>query len=314
VIPAALFVVFWRGGALADLYQATVVYNLQYSGQTYASRWDVLAFLWRFPIRHARVDPLWFVGGIGCGVLVIAGFRRRAAWLPVAWVAVACLSIAINGSRELPQYFLQAAPALALAAAVAATTTLPALPVVGRWIVVALVAYGTWRVGDDPFPEKLAASVWHDTRYAIGRIDRRAHLARYGGSREIDKYSALDNADLGAFLASRTTAAETVYVFGFSPGSYVYAGRRSASRFFWSRPVIVNFNAGDPRYGVHGLLSDLERGRPAFVILQRHDWSPDVQDSAPFFMSQASLTGWLRSAYHQVPVIAGFEAWERDAR
>ena len=36
--------------------------------------------------------------------------------MPVVWVAAACLSIAINGSRGLPQYFVQANPALALAA------------------------------------------------------------------------------------------------------------------------------------------------------------------------------------------------------
>ena len=164
-----------------------------------------------------------------------------------------------------------------------------------------------------PFP-KLAGNVWHDTQYALGRIDRRTHLAKYG-SRDVDKYSALDNMDIGAFLASQRQPDETVYVFGYSPASYVYANRRSASRFFWSRPVILDFNREDPRYGVAGLRADLERSRPAYVVLQQHDWSPDVQDSGPFFMSQPSLAGWLRAGYHQVPVIHdGFDAWERNAR
>lgn len=317
VIPLALLVVFWRGGALNDLYLATIAYNVRYSGETYASRWDMARYLVSFPIRHARVDALWFVGGLGCLVLVIvgirAGIRRRAVWLPVAWVGVACLSIAINGSRGLPQYFLQAAPALALAAGVAATLLLGPLPKIARWVIVLLVAYGTWRVGDDPF-RKLAGNIWHDTQYVAGRIDRRTHFARYGGARDVDKYSALDNMDIGAFLASKTTPDETVYVFGYSPGSYVYASRRSASRFFWSRPVILDFNREDPRYGVAGLRADLERSRPAYVVLQHHDWSPDVQDSGPFFLSQPSLGGWLRAGYHQVSVIDGFDAWERNAR
>jgi hypothetical protein len=313
VIPAGLLCVFWRGGAFTDLYQATIAYNVQYSGQTYGSLWDVGTYLAMFPMRHARVDPLWFVGGLGCIILVFAGLRRRTLWLPVAWVAIACMAIAINGSRDLPQYFLQAAPALALAGGLAATIALPPLPVIARWIVVALVAYGTWRVGDDPF-RKLAWNIWHDTQYAIGRMDRRTHLARYGGARNVDKYSALDNMDIGAFLASKTRPEDTVYVFGFSPGSYVYANRRSASRFFWSRPVIVGFHREDPSYGVAGLLGDLERNRPAYVVLQRHDWSPDVQDSGPFFLSQPALAGWLRAAYHEVPFIDGFEAWERNGR
>jgi hypothetical protein len=276
----------------------------------------MVRYLVAFPIRHARVDALWFAGGLGCIVLVVAGLRRRTAFLPVAWVGIACLSIAINGSRDLPQYFVQAAPALALAAGLAAAIALPPLPLVARWVIVLLVAVGIWRAGDDPFP-KLAATVWHDTQYLLGRIDGRAHLARYGGARDSDKYSALANSDIGAFLAANTAPDETVYVFGFSPGSYVYADRRSASRFFWSRPVILDFHREDPRYGVAGLRADLERTRPAYVVLQRHDWSPDVQDSGPFFLSQPLLADWLRAGYHEVPItglIGSFDAWERNAR
>lgn len=313
VIPVILFVIFWRGGALPDLYQATIAYNLHYSGQTYGGPLDLARYLVTFPIQHARVEALWFVGGLGCLVLLVAGIWRRAAWVPVLWVVVACLSIAINGSRNLPQYFVQAAPALALAAGVAAALTIPRLPRIAAWIVVPLIAVGAWRVGDDPFP-KLAGNLWHDTSYVFGRIDRRTHLAKYGGTRSVDKFSALDNMDLGAFLASHSTPADAVFVFGYSPGSYVYAGRRSASRFFWSRPVILDFNKDNPSYGVAGLAADLAHARPAVVALQMHDWAPDVQDSGPFFLSQPRLANWLRAGYHQVPTIEGFQAWERNGR
>ena len=102
-------------------------------------------------------------------------------------------------------------------------------------------------------------------------------------------------------------------MFGFSPGAYAYANRRSASRFFWSRPVIMNFGAPNPRDGIAGLRADLERSRPVYVVLQQHDWSPDVQDSAPFFLSQPLLADWLRANYHDVhPFVDGFSAWERN--
>ena len=311
VVPLTLFIVFWRGGALNDLYQATITYNVQYSGETYKGPADMLRYLVTFPVEHARVDALWFLGGIGCAVILIAGYWRRAAWIPLAWVAVACVSIMINGSRNLPQYFVQAAPALALAAGVAAAQTLPRLPSVLQWIVAIALAVFVWRAGDDPFP-KLASNVWQDTRYALGRVDRRAHLARFGG-RDVDKYSALDNADLGAFFAAHTTPNEPVYVFGYSPASYVYAERKSASRFFWSRPVIVNFNREDPAYGVVGLAAELKRSRPPYVALQMHDW-PDVGDSGPFFLKQPLLTDWLHADYHQLPSIEGFQMWERNGR
>lgn len=313
VIPLVLLAVFWRGGALDDLYQATISYNLLYSGETYASGWHMLAYLVSFPFERARLDPLWFVGGLGSLVLLVAGFRRRALWVPLVWIAAACLSIAVNGSRSLPQYFLQAAPALALAAGLGGAIALSHLPVLLRWGVVAAVAAGAWRAGDDPFP-KLAGNVWHDTQYLTGRIDRRTHLARYGGARDADKYSALHNMDLGAFLAARTAPEEAVYVFGYSPAAYVYAGRRSASRFFWSRPVILDFNGDRPEYGIAGLAADLERARPAYVILQQRDWAPDVQDSGPFFLSRPRLAAWLHASYHEVPTVEGFQAWERDGR
>lgn len=310
-IPAMLFAVFLAGGALRDLYEATITYNVHYSGETYTGPRQMGSYLLWFPVEHARVDALWFVGGLGCAVLLVAGFRNRIAWVPVVWVAAACLSIAINGSRGLPQYFLQAAPALALAAGIGASLVLPRLPRALAWVVVALVAVGVWRVNDFP---KLTSNVWHDARYVMGAIDWRTHRARYGGQREVDKYSALDNADLGAMMAQRSRADDTVYVFGFSPGAYVYGGRRSASRFFWSRPVILNFNGGNPRYGVAGLLDDLQRTRPAIVVLQQHDWSPEVEDSAPFFLSQPALAAFLHGGYHEVPAIEGFAVWERNDR
>jgi hypothetical protein len=266
-----------------------------------------------FPIQHARVDGLWFIGGLGCAVLIVAAFWHRAVLVPVAWVALACGSIAINGSRNLPQYFVQAAPALALAAGVAIALTFPRLPKIAGWILALVLAVFVWRAGDDPFP-KLAANVWHDASYAAGRIDRRAHLARYGGARDSDKFSALDNMDLGAMFRSRTSPSDTVFVFGFSPGAYVYGERKSASRFFWSRPVILDFNRDNPAYGVRGLAADLARARPAFVVLQMRDWAPDVQDSGPFFLSQPALANWLKADYHEAPSIDGFQVWERNGR
>ena len=76
--------------------------------------------------------------------------------------------------------------------------------------------------------------------------------------------------------------------------------------------MILNFNGTDPRWAVPGLLADLRRNNPAYVVLQRHDWSPDVEDSAPFFMAQPALAGWLLAGYHRVPIVEGFDGWERN--
>ena len=114
-VVATMLAIFAIAGAFDDLYHATISYNVFYSGETYASRFAMLGYLLRFPIERARVDGLWFVGGLGCAVILVTALVRRTRagtpdLLPVLWVAAACLSIAVNGSRGLPQYFLQAAP------------------------------------------------------------------------------------------------------------------------------------------------------------------------------------------------------------
>ena len=308
VVPLLLLAVFAYGHALRDLYEATIAYNVRYSGETYTSRLDMVRYLVLFPIQHARIDALWFVGGLGCLALLPLSVRHHGLLIPVVWVASACVAIAINGSRGLPQYFVQAAPALALAAGVGAASALRAAPRPLVWGLTVLVAIGVWRVDDFP---KLAANVSYDAQYMLGRMDRRTYLTRYGGQRDADKYSALDNLDLGEMLRQRSAPSDTVYVFGFSQAAYVYADRRSASRFFWSRPVIVEFDAADPRYGTNGLLADLERNQPAVVVLQKHDWAPDVEDSAAFFLGNPRLSDWLHAHYREFPSVDGFSTWEK---
>lgn len=306
VAPGALLGLFAVRGALRDLYAATITYNVQYSGETYGGLLHAMTYLVTFPVRHARVDSLWLLGGAGCAVLLVASFWKRERLAGPAWVAAACLSIAINGSRGLPQYFVQALPLLALTAACAGALFWTRKQVVNL-LIVAVVAYGVWRVSDFP---KLTGNIAHDARYAAGRLSKEAHLARYG-DRDQRKYSALAMAELATFIHSRTSAADRVYIFGFSSGAYVKAERASASRFFWSRPVIVDFNRSTPGYGIAGLRSDLERTEPAIIALQVRDWAPDVQDSAAFFMSTPSLAGYLLTHYTRVDGPAGFESWER---
>jgi hypothetical protein len=297
---------FAAGHALGDLYDATILYNVRYSGETYEGPLHAVSYLLTFPMRHARVDALWLVGGAGCAVLLVAARHGIDRLIPVAWTAAACLTIAINGSRDLPQYFVQAAPALALAAAWGAKFVRTSSRLVNGVILIAVVV-AVYRVNDF---DKLVTNTWHDARYLLGRTTWAEHLARYG-DRSTRKYSAQAMDEIGAFMRDHSAAADTVYVFGFSSGAYVSAGRMSASRFFWSRPVIVGFNEGKPGYGVSGLLDDLHRNTPAIVALQQRDWYPDVDDSAHFFMTTPALATWLRNGYQQVPGPDGFDVWSR---
>jgi hypothetical protein len=306
-IPVAAFALWFAiGHALTDLYDATILYNLRYSGETYQGPLHAIGYLLSFPIRHARVDGLWLVGGAGCAVLLASARWARDGIVVVGWVAAACLTIAINGSRELPQYFVQAGPPLALAAAWGGSRL--RMPSSFANLTVLLIAlFAIWRVNDF---SKLVENTRHDASYLVGRISRTDHLARYG-DRATRKYSALAMDELGTYLRAHSRPEDAVYVFGFSSAAYVTAERRSASRFFWSRPVIVGFNDGQPGYGVRGLLDDLRATSPAIVALQQRDWYPDVDDSAHFFMTTAPLAGWLQASYDHVSAVEGFDVWIR---
>jgi len=306
VIPAVLFLVFVVNGAVGDLFHATIGYNLLYSGETYEGPLHFMGYLLTFPVQHARVDALWLLGGAGCAALIAGAFSRRDRLVAPAWVAAACLTIAINGSRGLPQYFVQALPALALAAAWGGSLLWTRRRLVNA-VAIAVLAFAVWRVNEF---SNLAGNFVHDTRYLLGGSSREAHLDRYG-DRDQRKYSALAIAELADFIQQRTTPEAHIYIFGFASGAYVQSERESASRFFWSRPVIVNFNAAEPGYGVEGLRADLERMPPAVVALQVRDWAPDVQNSAEFFMTTPRLADWLRDQYQKVEGPAGFEVWTR---
>jgi hypothetical protein len=323
IAAGAVPIVFAFGGALRPLYDATIQYNLEYSGETYASAFEPLRYLLTFPIERARFDALWTLGGAGCLVLLPAALGNRERLMPVIWVAAACASIVINGSRGLPQYFVQANPALALAAGWGSIllwtwvrgVLFPAkrslsrpgetarLATAAAALLIVIVA--VWRVNQFP---KLVEQTLFDARYALGGMTRDAYLARYDDDR---KYSALAAATLGDFLRAHSSRTDRVFVFGFTCAAYVEADRVSASRFFWSRPVIVGFNAGRPGYGTEGLLSDLNLNRPAVIALQQKDWEPDTNDSAPFFMSTPALAGWLRAYYVQSEGPQGFDIWLR---
>ncbi|MEO5822885.1 MAG: hypothetical protein ABIT71_20450 [Vicinamibacteraceae bacterium] len=315
-VVAAMLAIFAFAGAFDDLYHATISYNVFYSGETYASRFAMVGYLLRFPIERARVDGLWFVGGLGCAVILVTALVRRARAgtpdiLPVLWVAAACLSIAVNGSRGLPQYFLQAAPALALAFGVAAAWALPRVAKPWRLVAIALVVVGVQRVVNvDKVADYLAwdLSAWTGTR------TRTDYLARFGGRDTGDKYSALAVHELAQLITERVPANETVLVLGFSPGALLQSERRSATRFFWSRPLIVGFGEGWPGYGVAGLLAELEARKPALVVLQRRDWDPDTIDSYTWFSRQPKLVAWLGRDYQPAGELGNFVLFRRAPR
>ena len=161
--------------------------------------------------------------------------RRGTARRRSLWVAAACLSIAINGSRGLPQYFVQANPALALAAAGAAVDAgrCSGAPdgrraVGARASVALVVAVGVWRVNQFP---KLVEQTLFDARYALGPDRPRRPTSRATATTGSTRRSAVDAAGR-SIRRAHARRRDRVYVFGFTCAAYVEAtgpARRGSS-------------------------------------------------------------------------------------
>jgi hypothetical protein len=320
MIPTvAVLTYFAVQGALGELWLATIVYNLRYSGETYsAGLTGAIAHLAALPFEHARGDFLWFLGGLGAACLVAQGAfgERRVAILAMSWLTAAIVSIAINGARDLPQYFIQAVPAMAFSAAsglvvlarrhVAWAVGLAAVLLIGLWKVgTEAPAFGGFRWAGLP---QLVENVRFDSDRLLGRIDTRTYLARFKG---VQKYDALATHDLTEYVRQTTAPSDSILVFGFSPGVYVESQRMSSSRFFWSRPVVLEFASGRPGFGSAGLLRDLESRPPALVALQKKDWTDDEQ-SEDFFLRTPSLRAWLFAGYTLASDTPAFSVWRRN--
>lgn len=312
LVTAIVLAYFAANGALHDLRLATIDYNLRYSNETYASPASMLFYIAVVPVERARVDMLWFLGGIGMALLVGRVWSSRSAVVALAWVAAGVLSVAINGQRDLPNYFVQANPALALTAA-AGLAALAMRPIWIRSGVALLLLAGVWRVGDDPARSVrwgglpgLVANLRFDLDYMRGRIDRPTYLARFSGEK---KYDALEIETLSQYVRESTRPADPILVFGFSGGSVCWKSERvSASRFFWSRPVIIEFAADRPGYGSAGLLADLRRRPPVLVALQKEQWH-----SQDYFLNHEPLRAWLQAGYVPDRETPMFAVWRRKS-
>lgn len=313
VVPLA---VMWAVGALPDLYLATVAYNRAYSGDTYNGVGGVISYALSFPVNRARNDALWFVGGLGLITSLVLWLRSRdrsgqeTPLVIVAWLVAVWASILINGARSLPQYFVQAGPALALAAGAG---LVPAFTLLRRrHLAVALLAGAAVLVGAQRVSgfEELARNIMRDWAALTGATPRADYL-QYFGNRPQDKFVASAIAELTQIARTTTEPTDTIYVFGFSPGVHVLADRRSASRFHWSQPIMLEFAADRPGYGTAGLLADLERNRPVLVALQHDSWGPSGQHSSEFFHATRALDRWLTANYSRERDLERFEIWRR---
>jgi 4-amino-4-deoxy-L-arabinose transferase-like glycosyltransferase len=192
--------------------------------------------VWRWGSAYARApftDHPWPLGlertanylGFHAALLLGAGLffwrppegldRRRhiALWLVVSAVAV------VLGGRFFPRYYFQVLPALAMAAGAGWSSLLrggAGVPLQRAGIVVLAVALAVPAIRFGRMNLRLALRrSWDWTDVAIDRDSRLA----------------------AARLRQMTEPGDRIFVWGFRPEIYYYAGRLAASRFLESQPL-----------------------------------------------------------------------------
>jgi hypothetical protein len=239
-VPASFLAYFAARGALAPFWDCVFAGNARYaavllmtgalSGQV---RWFLTGLLPRFLLYGAPALALlaWGLSGLK------AGKSRPVETAAVLWLGTAVAG-ALTGLFLFPHYFLQAAPALALCAALGVAR----LPESSRAAAVLLLA--VWPALTSP------------------RLYFRASPAEVA-VRLLYPNPLLETRALGRELARRAGPADRLYVFGSEGALYVYSGLRPATRHTLSYGVTLFPKDQDT---LDRELSDLGSVLPRFIV------------------------------------------------
>jgi hypothetical protein len=271
IVPALIGVWLWRLDLLAEARVAILDFNRFYVAQGFTFKGFALDFSKAVWLRM-KTDPLWLAGGVGAAVVVWDLVRkRRLAALPglaVLWGGAAALVIIVNGVRLFNTYFIQAFAPLAILTAWLLGQAARG-PVARRVVSAATAALMLIVLWDRHYPAKVYDWAHADFDVLRGRLDRTAHLDRFGGYANDRGYSARANGELAAYVRDHTTPDDRIFLFGINgAGVYFLSDRLTAHRF-----LRVNFfvpsEFPNPAFTLDAVVADLEARRPKYLIFER---------------------------------------------
>lgn len=246
-------------GALGDYVFYAWTYNLTYYGPEIS--WaDRASVFWHPFVLFARAYPLAGLAILGGLLHFLYRLAQRAptalerAGNPflvyvTAWTLTSLLAAA-SGGRSFDHYTIQALPALCFA---------------GGWALDALTRQ-LIRGGKAPRLAAGASLVIFVALTARQTLDARQRTQTVDPSKRAAE-----------FVRDHSTPDETMFVWGYHPDAYLFAGRQAASRYVYSSFVtgLVPWTNTDPEIdtayaivpgAMETLLADLAQSRPAFLI------------------------------------------------
>jgi len=253
-------------GGLRDFYDAVFIYNRSYASGALAQLSAVFGLYGRLPIAALPgVMAVTLVVAVGC---LVDGVRNTRRWLLLgAYLLSACLVIVIPG-RFYPHYFL---------------LLLPSLSVGYGWALDAVSHLGHWRSSRYAavalFILSLGVVMWQEIpTYSLPAEEWSRQ--KYG---EI----FIDSDRLGRILDRHLAAEDTFYEVGAETGLYFSSRRSPPSGVLYDYPLLTDSPLRDTM--VQRVLSDLERTRPALIVVRRGRRTPE------------SIGKWIASHYVEAP-------------
>lgn len=309
LIPAGLL---WAGGAFAEMWQAVVVFN-QLHLQTGANL-TLEATAWATVDFFRRMGPLTPLAAAG-----LLGARQRPGrtTLLVSWLVAALLGVWSQG-KFFSYHWTVALPPLAGLAGWGLVAVWDCIRRPGRerwlrWSVALLLAI----VLLVPVVSAQQTKLGRDFAYLLGRIGEREYFAHFGHNlNDRDVYSFSAARETAAYLAARTTANDTVLVWGFQALVNWLADRRAPTRYIFSYPLTIDRPESPLRREARDtFLREFDAAPPAYVVLVAKDVNPiQPRDSVALLDTFPALKDRLERDYVKERTIAEFQIYRRATR
>jgi 4-amino-4-deoxy-L-arabinose transferase-like glycosyltransferase len=222
---AALPAVLAAEGVLARFWFWTVTYAAAYVSQVpWSAADDTLVMALRY-ITQAN-GWLWYTALAGLVVLLLSKWRAGTRVTLTGWLLAAALAI-VPGLFFRPHYFIVLMPVAGLLVGVAAAAADRTLV---RWI----GATGARLAATGLFIALAAAYIAHDARYLFSMTHTELVRAVYGTN------PFLESPEIGRYLHAHTGPDDRIVVLGSEPQLFFYAGRKSATGYIYTYPLMEN--------------------------------------------------------------------------
>jgi hypothetical protein len=154
---------------------------------------------------------------------------------------------------------------------------------------------------------------WDDFLHRDDSVMARVRYDNQFGGYSEGTFSYLADVQVADYLRERTSAGDTIYVFGYDPLIYLLSERESASRFIYSLPLMSHWA---PERWTNEFLGEIDRNRPRYFLVQRNEgaarWiTGQSEDTAAWAWKIRGVAGRLERDYEPEIEIEDFMLYRR---